>query len=85
MSIIDAKKLQRLVDTAKELDSPHVNLGPLLGLQRPLLAEVDDLHKLVQSQYPSFELSYDNVFLTAQPTGALTAPDGATFTIGVRI
>ena len=85
MTDLSNSTLQRLLDVAKLADSPHVDLGPLLGLSHPLLAEVDDLHKLAQSEFPGFKLSYEDAFLTAQPSGSLDNPTGVMFSIGVKV
>jgi len=75
----------KLLDLLSEVNSPHIDLGPALGLSHPLLAEVDDLNKLVQHESPSFKLSYENAFLTAQPLGPLRQFNGASISIGIKL
>lgn len=57
--------LQRLVDKAKALDSPHVDLSKVLGLSSPLLVGADDLHDvLLDHEPPDLVLSYKDATVT---------------------
>jgi hypothetical protein len=62
---IDARVLRELVDDARNADSPHVDVGPLLGLDSPLRLGVNDLHNAVthvaggRGALPELSLSWD--------------------------
>jgi hypothetical protein len=47
---------QSLRDSVAALDSPHVDLGPLLGLDGPLRVGMSDVHDLLKSGEPAFTI-----------------------------
>lgn len=65
-STIDRDALAAALDVYRDLDEPHVNLGPLLGTDRPLRVGLDDLHELLQSGEPTFSIEYGDAELTVR-------------------
>lgn len=47
-------------------DSPHVDLGPLLGSSTPIRVGLDDVHALLQSAEPAFNIEVANAALTVR-------------------
>lgn len=59
--------LAALCESAKAVDSPHVDLGPLLGLSTPCLVGVDDLHQvLLDHQAPGLSIHWDGGDVTVK-------------------
>lgn len=57
--------LSELAVTAiRHVESPSVDVGKLLGTG-PLRVGLDDVHKLLQQDTPSFRLEYDGAVITA--------------------
>jgi len=77
---ISSDTLGALLADARFLDSPHIDLGPALGLDLPLLVGVHDLHALVTGGAASLQLQFDGKTLTAQPKDG-----GAMFTFTMNI
>jgi hypothetical protein len=46
-AIVQGNEISDLLAKAKAIDSPHVNIAPLLGLGGPLMLGVDELHNAV--------------------------------------
>jgi hypothetical protein len=65
-TIVTRNALSDAMDVEQEIDSPHVDLGPLLGADRPLRIGLDDLHELLQSGEPAFSLEYGDTSLTVR-------------------
>jgi hypothetical protein len=62
---VDATDLAALLELAKEIDSPHVDLAPVLGLPRPFLVGFDALHSaLLSSSAPTFSAQYGETEVT---------------------
>lgn len=62
--IVTRNALSDAIDKLADLDSPHVDLGPLLGTDKPIRIGLDDLHELLQSGEPAFSLEYGDTSLT---------------------
>ena len=75
MAEVTKSTLAELIDLAGQVNSPHVDLGPALGLPSPLLVKVDGMYKLLEHESPTFSISYDGAILSATPQdgGALFA------------
>jgi len=67
MTELSKELLTKLIDDASQLNSPHIDLGPALGLPSPLLVKADGMYKLLEHESPTFSLSYDGAILTATP------------------
>jgi len=73
--------LQDAIKLADQADSPHVDLGPLLGLSGPLRVGVDHLHEVAEGlisgngiESLSASLQWDGGALTvAQQDGGVLA------------
>jgi hypothetical protein len=64
---VEPSELDSLVALAKEIDSPHVDLSTLLGLEKPLLVGVDDLHKALWNQeLPAVSILYEDTTVTVK-------------------
>lgn len=64
---VDPSELDSLVATAKGVDSPHVDLSTLLGLEKPLLVGVDDLHAAIWNQeLPAVSIHYEDATITVK-------------------
>jgi hypothetical protein len=58
---VDRSSFQSLLDAASECNSPHIDVGPLLGLDRPLRVGVDDVASaLFSHELPSFSIELSN-------------------------
>jgi hypothetical protein len=57
---VQASELSSLLDS---LNSPHVDLAPLLGVDGPLVVGVNDLAGVIASKEPTFHLSYEDASL----------------------
>lgn len=52
-------ELQSLLAAAQALDSPHIDLSGLLGVNKPVLVAVDDLHAaLWNRELPTVSIHY---------------------------
>ena len=79
--------LAEALDLAEKLDSPHVDLGPALGLPSPLRVGVDHLHEVAEGliagngiESLSASLQWDGGALTvAQQDGGVIATLQITF------
>ena len=61
MANVDRDNLQALMDAASAANSPHVDLAPLLGLDKPLRVGVDDVASaLLTHDLPSFSIELSN-------------------------
>jgi len=67
MTELSKELLTKLIDDASQLNSPHIDLGPALGLPLPLLVKADGMYKLLEHESPTFSLSYEGAILTATP------------------
>jgi len=67
MTELSKELLTKLIDEASQINSPHIDLGPALGLPSPLLVKADGMYKLLEHESPTFSLSYDGAILTATP------------------
>lgn len=67
MTELSKELVEKLIGDASQINSPHVNLGPVLGLPSPLLVKADGMYKLLEHESPTFSLSYDGATLTATP------------------
>lgn len=50
----------------RDTDAPHVNLGPVLGLNGELRVGLEDMHALLASGEPSFRLEWNNAVVTVR-------------------
>jgi hypothetical protein len=74
LSSSDHDAITALCQSAKELDAPHVDIGPLLGASRPVVVGVDDLHQvLLYHQAPGLSIHWDggDVEVKRQDGGAM--------------
>jgi hypothetical protein len=78
--VTDKAEIKKLIDDAVFANSPHIDLGPLLGLPHALTVKAQDLRQLADHKAPTFSLSYDGVSVSARPENG-----GAVFTLGVSI
>jgi hypothetical protein len=69
---IRGEELKGLLKRAREANSPHVDLGPVLGLDEPLRFGVSDLHSAVlaaaqgRPELPRLSLCWDGGSLTVE-------------------
>ena len=61
MNVVDRSSFQSLLDAASACNSPHIDVGPLLGLDQPLRVGVDDVASaLLAHDLPSFSVELSN-------------------------
>lgn len=65
-TIVARDALSAAIDTEQDIDSPHVDLGPLLGAGKPVRVGLEDLHELLLSGEPAFSIEYGDTTLTVR-------------------
>lgn len=80
MADVSLEKLRSLADEAAAVDSPRVDIAPLLNAEVPVYLQLHALHGLISGALPSLSLDVGNVSFEAQPKDG-----GAMFSFTLKV